>query len=216
MNNLLTRLDPVVTHQQSPWLMRLSAFTLKLSKNFGWPILVLYFFSPEFKTQTSETEFWYQVLYYTLSALFFLFGFFLRLWSQGYYKNKDFVLDGPYRYVRNPVEISNILCFASGFLFLRAPWWYTVVGIILAFLWLSSNAFAYERQLYLKMGSHFLHYKKRVGRWLPSLLPEVNKTDIRFSIQRALSEEKFNIIWFLGFLGVMSLRYQSGILKFFK
>jgi protein-S-isoprenylcysteine O-methyltransferase Ste14 len=212
MSEFLTRLGSAVPHQQAAWLMRLSQITLRVSRNFAWPVLVLYFLAPELVPHNEVSLLW-KSFYYGSSLLLLCVGLYIRLWSQGYFKNDQFVLDGPYRYVRNPVEISNLICFFAGFLFLRAPWWYTTFSLVLAFVWLSSNALAYERALYLKMGAHFLHYKKRVMRWIPSQLPEVNKSDTRFSFQRAAKEERFGILWLACFLVVAALRFQ--LLKLF-
>lgn len=207
MSEILTRMGSAVPHQQSIWLMKLSQVTTRVSRNFAWPILVIYFMSPETEPFTKMATLW-KVLYFGGSFLLLILGLLIRLMSQGYFKNDVFVLDGPYRYVRNPVEMSSLICFLSGFLFLRVPWWYALIGLFVAFLWLSVNATNYERALYLRMGSSFLHYKKRVRRWIPSWLPEVNKSDARYSFNRALKEERMSVLWLLEFLLVAALRFQ--------
>jgi protein-S-isoprenylcysteine O-methyltransferase Ste14 len=81
---------------------------------------------------------------------------------------KLFVVRGPYRYVRNPMYIGNlVLILCEAFIF-RSP------GIFLYFLVLSAITHIYvatreEGDLEKRFGPEYLTYKQTVRRWLPSL-----------------------------------------------
>ena len=83
---------------------------------------------------------------------------------------KNFIVEGPYRYVRNPMLIG-VLLILSGISILTQSW--------LIFLWMILFFVGYnvytilkeEPQLAERFGSSYLHYKSEVPRWLPRITP---------------------------------------------
>jgi protein-S-isoprenylcysteine O-methyltransferase Ste14 len=81
---------------------------------------------------------------------------------------KVFVVRGPYRYVRNPMYIGNLIFILCEALIFRSP------GIFLYFLIICVITNIYvakteEKALETRFGREYLAYKQNVRRWIPSL-----------------------------------------------
>src|SRR5690606_24904066 len=126
---------------------------------------------------------------WVLGTLLLLFALILRLSSRGY-DRQAFIWSGPYRHVRNPVEVAALSAYAGGGLILRLEPWFIVLILILAFCYLSWTANYYEKKLLLEVGPSYLKYMRRVRRWLPSFLPGVNRINRDFSFRLAIVAEK--------------------------
>jgi protein-S-isoprenylcysteine O-methyltransferase Ste14 len=112
-------------------------------------------------------------LVWPLGILVFLIGFMLRLWAQEHlhYRlkiRKQLTITGPYRFVRNPAYIGNVLIGLGATLVSELVWM-----IPITFLW---YAIAYrfvvcyeETHLSEKYGEAYQTYKSEVPRWLPRL-----------------------------------------------
>src|SRR5438045_2463837 len=92
-----------------------------ISHEFGWPVLLLYLVGPGAMPGPVAAILPFYLL---LSLPAMLSGLWLRLWSKGYYRRDGFIIDGPYRYVRNPVELGALLVYAGGGILMALPWWY--------------------------------------------------------------------------------------------
>lgn len=122
----------------------------------------------------------------------------LRLWAVGYAGSttrtrgdtvQQLVHAGPYRYVRNPLYIANIVM-------------YTLCGVIFGFRLLSLFIFVYssveyffivsfEEQILSKtFGQSYLEYMRSVPRWVPALRPACSSSEHHFSFLQALKSEK--------------------------
>lgn len=96
---------------------------------------------------------------------------------------------GPYRHVRNPLYVANILM-------------YTCAGLVFGFSGLSIVLFlvssveyifivAFEEETLSRLfGASYEDYCSKVPRWVPSLNPMIHSTGEQFSIQKALRSEK--------------------------
>jgi protein-S-isoprenylcysteine O-methyltransferase Ste14 len=83
---------------------------------------------------------------------------------------RNFVVSGPYRYVRNPMLLS-VLSMILGEAVLCGSWplfyWFVIFWIIntFYFIWFE------EQGLINRFGESYLEYKKNVPRWLPRRSP---------------------------------------------
>ncbi len=103
-------------------------------------------------------------------------GVLLNLWADGLFKRhgtevKPFrdssalVLEGPFRFTRNPMYLGGLLILAGAGLLLGSltPWL-----VVLALTWLATAHFIVpeERDLERQFGVRYLEYKRRVRRWI--------------------------------------------------
>ncbi len=122
----------------------------------------------------------------------------LRVWAVGYAGSAtrtrgdtvpELVVAGPYRYIRNPLYVANILM-------------YTAMGLFYGFIWLAVFIFAfsvtqyvfivaYEEQTLLQLfGEPYLRFTQNVARWLPKLRSPNQSTGHSFKLVRALRSER--------------------------
>ena len=135
----------------------------------------------------------------------------LRWWSFGFEKEKHFVVNGPYRYVRNPVELSALFAYTSAGVFLGIPTVYLLSVIVGVVIYLSFVSIHYENELIKNFGWKYIRYKERVRRWIPSSLPSTNPERQDFSIGRAFVYDKKGFLWFFLLLIVAGLRSKISI-----
>jgi protein-S-isoprenylcysteine O-methyltransferase Ste14 len=122
----------------------------------------------------------------------------LRVWAVGYAGSAtrtrgddvpSLVHAGPFRYVRNPLYIANMLM-------------YTLVGVLYGFSALSLiillfSAIQYtfivafeEDTLKKTFGEVYKVYARKVPRWWPALTPKVPSSQHEFSLKKALRSER--------------------------
>lgn len=122
----------------------------------------------------------------------------LRIWAVGYAGSAtrtrgtgvgDLVHAGPYRYVRNPLYVANILL-------------YTLCGVLYGFVGVSAGLFLWscaqyhfivefeEETLVRVYGERYEEYRCRVPRWLPSPWPAVEATPQTFDLWAAVRSER--------------------------
>ncbi len=170
-----------------------------ISSQFAWPILVLFLLGPRFEIKLS-----YLTALASFPAIFF--GLYLRIWARGQVSPTRYFMDGPYRYVRNPVELGSLLAFSGfgGYLGLNPLYLTLCLGFALTYL--SFLGLFQDRFHYAEFGSRYLRYAQRVGRWLPVRVPGVNRSDDGFSLSRGISCEWDGLVWLCGYALVFSLR----------
>jgi protein-S-isoprenylcysteine O-methyltransferase Ste14 len=178
----------------------------RLTRYFGWPMLALYLFGPS-AIEGSQGSF---ALYFFFGMPVILSAVALRWWCLGYARETSFIVNGPYRYVRNPVELSCVLAYLGAAILLRFPGWYTVLCGFLCALHMSFVAIAYDRQLLERYGSQYLRYVQRVRRWLPASLPATNARRPDYNLTRAVLADVGVWIWLVGFLTVFAVRTRYG------
>ncbi len=184
--------------------MRASARVRKFSQYFGWPILLLFLVAPGGRF-ASGSEFGV----YALAAAPVAFcALWIRLWSRGYVREMGFVVNGPYRYVRNPVELGSLLGYIAGGIALKIPALYLIPSIGLAMGYMSFTALHYEREMLRRMGRSYLKYSQKVRRWVPLGLPATNSANQDYLLSRAIAHEGASLLWILGWMAVLALRQQ--------
>lgn len=129
---------------------------------------------------TAANQNWYRLTFAAGSLLCFIAAF-LRTWGTSYLREdvmrdsrvhtERLLADGPYRYVRNPLYIGNILlAVGTGFMTSRIGFLILVVGMIVFVLRLISRE---ETELARDQGETYRRYCAAVPRILPSLTPRV-------------------------------------------
>ena len=130
----------------------------------------------------------------------------IRIWGVGYAGSStrtrgdavsELVVAGPFRYLRNPLYVGNILL-------------YTACAVLFGFLYLSIAVFvfsylqysfiiAYEEELLeRKFGEQYRQYKARVPRWFPTLSPCPSQSRHVFDLKRAVRSERSTLMALAG------------------
>lgn len=108
-------------------------------------------------------------------------GFGLAVWTGGlfwwargtpapWYPPEEFVVEGPYRFVRNPMILGVLLVLAAEAIVAKS--W--LIGLWMVVFWGMYHGWllAYEEpDLERRFGERFRRYRKRVPRWCPRLKP---------------------------------------------
>ena len=122
----------------------------------------------------------------------------IRIWAVGYAGSStrtrgdrvnDFVHAGPYRYVRNPLYIANILLYTfTGLLFGNA----LMAAIIFVYSSVQYTFIvAYEEEILVStFRTQYEEFHRRVPRWIPSFSPKIHSTPHVFSLRQSLKSEK--------------------------
>jgi protein-S-isoprenylcysteine O-methyltransferase Ste14 len=83
---------------------------------------------------------------------------------------KNFIVQGPYRYVRNPMLIGVNLFLTAEAILLQS---YPILAWMVVFVVVNTIYFRFseEPQLKKRFGRAYADYKREVPRWLPRLTP---------------------------------------------
>lgn len=131
-----------------------------------------------------------------------LFAEVTRIWAVGYAGSatrtrgdqvNDFVHTGPWRFVRNPLYLANIIMYVCcGVLFGS---FYLSVVFFFYFVLQYSFIVSFEEELLERtFGEKYQDYKRRVPRWLFSLVPLIPKSPHPFHLVPALRSERATLI----------------------
>lgn len=184
-------------------LVRAAAKMRAICPQFGWPVLLLFLVGP-MKTEANSFEKDFALK--AVGILLIVGAYALRLSTRGYHRKSGFVINGPYRYIRNPVEVGAVWGMFGAGMLLNLPLWYLFVVLIMAKGFLSFASLAYEKELLAKLKENYFRYTRRVKRWVPSLLPGVNRVNRDYSLLAAVREERDSVIWAACWVVVYALR----------
>jgi protein-S-isoprenylcysteine O-methyltransferase Ste14 len=90
---------------------------------------------------------------------------------------RNFIILGPYRYVRNPMLTGVILFLAAEAIFLQS----VPIALWMAFFFVLNTVYftlSEEPQLEKRYGPPYADYKRNVGRWVPRLTPYSGNDEI--------------------------------------
>ncbi|MEO5666593.1 MAG: hypothetical protein ABIR96_00900, partial [Bdellovibrionota bacterium] len=88
-----------------------------MSRYFGIPALLLFLIGPaSIRGSLSSIT-----LYFLIATPLAVGAVMIRWWCLGYTRGQGFIVNGPYRYVRNPVELSCVLAYIAAAILLRFP-----------------------------------------------------------------------------------------------
>jgi protein-S-isoprenylcysteine O-methyltransferase Ste14 len=175
-------------------LLYYAGFALYGSGDKNSLVSVIHYFAP----QTSDAG--YHVAF-GIAALVMMFAALLRTWAtaylstevmkQGELQSATVVADGPYRYVRNPLYLGNIvMAFSFGALATRVGAVIMIVGIVLFILRLIGRE---EAQLEAEQGESFRRFRDAVPRLIPSLTPRLPASGRRPRWKQAFAGE--SMMW---------------------
>jgi protein-S-isoprenylcysteine O-methyltransferase Ste14 len=184
-------------------LVRAAASLRAISPQFGWPALLAFLLGP---FAPEELSFERELTLKIVGVLLIVGALTLRLAARGYHRRNGFVINGPYRYIRNPVEVGAVWGLCGAGLLLKLPLWYVLLILLLSMAFLSFASLSYEKELLLKLQENYFRYTRRVKRWVPSLLPGVNRVNRDYSFWAAIREEADSLIWFIGWVMVYGIR----------
>ena len=108
------------------------------------------------------------------SALFVYTVFLFKMLGQGtlapWEPTKKLIVEGPYRYCRNPMITGVFFMIVGEGLMLYST---NILAWAVAFFIINTLYFIFveERSMMQRFGSDYLRYKKHVPRWLPRLRP---------------------------------------------
>lgn len=170
--------------------VRLGRFWFKWRSLSPLPLFLLYFFlPPDFALSGGQS-------FLIIGAI--LLSEWIRIWAVSYAGSRtrtrgDTVIQlvhaGPYRYVRNPLYIANILM-------------YSLAGVLFGFSYLSAIVLLYscvqytfivrfeESILERDIGAAYSQYKSLVPRWFPSFSPQIESSDHVFDLKQGLRSER--------------------------
>lgn len=190
---------------QESMLVRTASKLSRLSQHFGWPVLILFLIGPQSVAGHESL-----MIYFLIALPVAISSLVLRWWSFGYVRNEGFIIDGPYRYVRNPAELACVMAYTAGGVLLRLPTWYNLGAITVAILYISFVSIYYEDKYKRLYASMYLRYVQRVRRWIPTSLPAANPVKKDYQLSRAFLFDKRWWLWMLGYLFVFGMRYRMG------
>lgn len=108
------------------------------------------------------------------SALFVYTVFLFKLMGQGtlapWEPTKKLIVEGPYRYCRNPMITGVFFMITGEALMLYST---TILAWAVAFFIINTVYFIFveERSMLQRFGGDYLKYKKHVPRWIPRIRP---------------------------------------------
>jgi protein-S-isoprenylcysteine O-methyltransferase Ste14 len=175
-------------------LLYYAGFALYGSGDKNALVSVIHYFAPE------TTDAGYHIAF-AMAALVMMFAALLRTWATAYLSTEvmkhgqlhsaTLVADGPYRYVRNPLYLGNIMMAVSfGALATRVGAVIMIVGIIVFCLRLISRE---EGQLEAEQGQSFRRFREAVPRLIPSLTPRLPSSGRRPRWKQAFAGE--SMMW---------------------
>ena len=151
-----------------------------------------------------ETE--NELLVFGLGGLLFLAGLTLRVWSQMHlhYRLQTKTLlttTGPYRFVRNPIYIANVVMLTAS-CFLAELFWFAPIMMVYAAGVYFMVVRHEEAHLLAKYGAPYKEYTSAVPRWLPLRRPagENNHSSVMQFMRPSMWAECHNLLLLLPFL----------------
>lgn len=144
---------------------------------------------PDFKPNLFQT---------TIAVLGIFLSEALRIWSVGYAGSAtrtrgdsvpQLVHAGPYRHVRNPLYVANIVMYTAAGLAFGFSGLSVLIFLVSAVEYIFIVAFE-EETLLRTFGAPYEQFCEKVPRWIPSLTPLIESTGEEFSLERALRSER--------------------------
>jgi protein-S-isoprenylcysteine O-methyltransferase Ste14 len=146
-------------------------------------------------------------LLFALAALLLVKAAFIRTWASSYLqasvvyasevKSASLVADGPYRYVRNPLYLANVMMIiAMGAMMSRLGF---VVALALMLVFCYRLIFREEGELQASRGKQFAEYRKAVPRLWPLPWPRIASAGGQAKWSEGFKAES----WYWGFAAAL-------------
>lgn len=140
-----------------------------------------------------------------------LCGIGLRVWGSSYLRadtvwspdlrNDAFVVDGPFRYTRNPLYLGNLLMAVGFGLLAPLPGWIFIVAA--STLFVLALVRVEEFGMRFRYGAAFDAYVRSVPALFPRLTPAARRERLVPSLHQGITAEIFSAAFFLGMLAVL-------------
>jgi protein-S-isoprenylcysteine O-methyltransferase Ste14 len=117
-----------------------------------------------------------------VTVFFLLLGAIIFIWTNGLFVKQgrgtlapwdppeEFIVEGPYRYVRNPMIIAVCLMLLAEAFYFRSPgiiaWTMIFISVNMAYFSLKE-----EKDLVKRFGQKYEDYRRNVPAWIPRLTP---------------------------------------------
>lgn len=125
-------------------------------------------------------------LLYTGTALV-LAGVGIRMWASGVItKNRELATSGPYRYVRHPLYVGNILIIAA-FALASGNWWTAPVALAFLLFYYPPAIEYEERKLGSIFGANWNEYTRTTHALLPSFSAQSRAEGTTWSMRKSLA-----------------------------
>lgn len=116
-----------------------------------------------------------------------LAGIGIRLWASGVImKNRELATSGPYRYVRHPLYVGNILIIAA-FVLASGNWWTTPVALAFLLFYYPPAIEYEERKLGSLFGAGWNEYTRTTHALLPSFSARPQGGGVTWSLRKSLA-----------------------------
>ncbi len=110
-----------------------------------------------------------------------------RLWASGVImKNRELATSGPYRYVRHPLYVGNILVLA-GFVLASGTWWTAPVALAFLLFYYPPAIEYEERKLERLFGATWHEYTRSTRALLPSFAARPPASATGWSLRKSLA-----------------------------
>lgn len=146
-----------------------------------------------------------------VAALLMLCGLAMRVWGSSYLRaqtvwspdarNDAFVIDGPFRYTRNPLYLGNVVMAAGFGLLAPLPGWIFIAAACTFFV----LALIRWEELAMRMryAGAYEAYVRSVPVLFPRLVPAARRESIVPSLYQGVTAEVFSAAFFCGMLAVL-------------
>lgn len=104
-------------------------------------------------------------------------GELLQLWAAANLNKNEALADtGPYAWVRNPMYIGRLLV-GVGLTLMVSVWWLLLpIFVMIYVLYVHARVLREEERLHSYLGDAYIEYCRRVGRWMPRVIPKLRQS----------------------------------------
>lgn len=143
-------------------------------------------------------------LFFIPGLILIVLGEFFRLWGCGHLvKTKEFIISGPYAYVRHPLYLGTYL-IGFGFCMMAEMWWLLILfQAAFALYYYPRKEIIESARLAGYYGEEYLVYMRSVPALVPSL-KAYKKTGLKWSFGKIMKNDELGII-FANIAGVVIL-----------
>jgi protein-S-isoprenylcysteine O-methyltransferase Ste14 len=125
-------------------------------------------------------------------------------------KLRTLITSGPFRRMRNPLYVGNILLGAGAGL-LSGIWWLGPIAAVFGFIQYTFIVRYEERLLETAFGQEYRDYMAGVPRWLPGLTPYAKVSEQESGFRRGYRSEKSTFFAIFGLLLFVTIKFVISI-----
>lgn len=143
-------------------------------------------------------------VFFILGLIPIVIGEFFRFWGCGHLvKTKEFIISGPYAYVRHPLYLGTYL-IGFGFCMMAGMWWLLILfQAVFALYYYPRKEIIESTRLAGHYGKEYLVYMRSVPALVP-YLKAYRKTGLKWSYEKILKNDELGIV-FVNIVGIVIL-----------